>query len=325
VIHTNLSVTQFLVGDPGQYGTEAASNGTEVTRRSYYDILPALNFSLNVTDKLTLRLAASKNMMPLDLSQWGGGLTLGYSLLETQTGPIYQVATGSSTGNPRLNPWRSTNYGISSEYYVNSTTMLGLELFRIDIQSFIASGAVTNCTLPDEDGVVRNHCISITEPLQGSGATIQGVEFDYRQGLTFLPGILSNTGIEFNATYAPSNAGGTDLAGQKVPFQDNSTESGNLILWYQDKHFQTRVAYNYRSKRVVQGSVGGIQGLEMYERPQRYLDASIAYKFNKYLELFVNGTNLTNEAQRYYLTWSDQPAHTVFSERMYMMGFRGQW
>ena len=325
VIRTDLNVTQDLSGDPGQYGLEPAYAGQAVTRRSYTDVLPAANFALNVTDRLTLRLAASKNMMPLDLSQWGGGLQLGYSLLETKTGPIYQVAQGSSAGNPQLNPWRSTNYGISTEYYINRTSMLGLELFRIDVESFIKSGSVTNCALPDEDGVVRHHCVAITEPLQGSGNSIQGAEFDYRQGFTFLPGLLTNTGMEFNVTYAPSNTGERDLAGNKIPFQDNSTESGNLILWYQDKRFQARLAYNYRSRRAVQDSVGGITGLEMYEEPQKYLDAEVAYKFDKHAEVFVNGTNLTNEVQRYYLVWPDQPAHTTFSERMYMVGVRGQW
>ena len=33
VIHTNLNVSQDLAGDPGQYGTEPADNGTETTRR----------------------------------------------------------------------------------------------------------------------------------------------------------------------------------------------------------------------------------------------------------------------------------------------------
>jgi len=325
LIHTDLKVTQDLSGDPGQYGTEPAEAGTSVTRRSYNDVLPALNFSLNMTNNLTARLAVSKNMMPLDLSQWGGGLQLNYSLLETKTGPIYQVATGSSSGNPNLNPWRSTNYGLSFEYYINATSMVGLELFRINVQSFIKNGSVTNCTLPDEDGVVRNHCIAITEPIQGTGNSIQGAEFDYRQGFTFLPGLLSNTGIEFNVTYAPSNTGETDLAGNKIPFQDNSTESGNFILWYQSKRFQARAAYNYRSKRAVSDSVGGITGMEEYEAPQKYLDASIAYKVSKYAELFVNGTNLTNEVQRYYLVWTDQPGHTSFSERMYTVGVRGQW
>jgi TonB-dependent receptor len=263
--------------------------------------------------------------MPLNLSQWGGGLQLNYSLQETKTGPIYQVATGNSNGNPNLNPWRSTNYGASFEYFINPVSMVNLELFRINVQSFIVNGSVTDCTRPDEDGVVRHHCIAITEPLQGSGNSIQGVEFDYRQGFTFLPGLLANTGMEFNFTYAPSKTGETDLAGNKIPFQDNSEESGNLILWYQDKHFQTRVAYNYRSKKAYMDSVGGIAGMEEYEAPQRYLDASVAYKFAKYLEVFVDGTNLTNEYQHYYLVWKDQPGHSTFSERMFTFGVRGQW
>jgi TonB-dependent receptor len=325
VIHTNLDITQTLAGLPGQYGTEPADAGTQETLRSYTDVLPAVNFALNVTDKLTLRLGVSKNMMPLDLSQWGGGLSLNYSLLETKQGPIYQVATGTSTGNPNLDPWRSTNYGLSFEYYINPVSMVGLQLFRIDVQSFIDSGSVTNCNLPDEDGVVRHHCIAITEPIQGSGNSIQGVELDYRQGFTFLPGLLSNTGMEVNFTYAPSNTGQTDLAGNKIPFQDNSTESGNLILWYQSSRFQARLAYNYRSKRAVAEDEGGITGMELYEAPQRYLDASVAYKVSKYAELFVDGTNLTNEYQRFYLVWPSQPAHSIFSERMYEFGVRGRW
>jgi outer membrane receptor protein involved in Fe transport len=151
------------------------------------------------------------------------------------------------------------------------------------------------------------------------------VEFDYRQGFTFLPGLLSNTGVQLNFTYSPSNTGERDLAGNNIPFQDNSTESGNAILWYQSQRFQARVAYNYRSKRAVSENVGGITGLERYEEPQHYLDASIAYKVSKYAELFVNGSNLTNEYQRYYLVWHDQPAHSTFSERIYQFGVRGQW
>ncbi|MHB8478594.1 MAG: TonB-dependent receptor, partial [Steroidobacteraceae bacterium] len=299
LIHTNLNITQYLTGLPGQNITEPAEAGTQVIQRSYNDVLPAINLALNMTSQLTMRLSYSKNMMPLNLSQWGGGLQLNYSLQETKTGPIYQVATGSSNGNPTLDPWRSSNYGASFEYYINSTSLVNLELFHINVQSFIKNGAVINCSLPDADGVVRNHCISIIEPLQGSGNSIQGAEFDYRQGFTFLPGLLSYTGMEFNFTYAPSNTGERDLAGNKIPFQDNSTESGNFILWYQDKHFQARVAYNYRSKRAFQDNVGGIAGLEEYEAPQQYVDASVAYKFNKYLEVFVDGTNHTNENQSF--------------------------
>ena len=325
LIHTNLDVTQHLSGDPGAYGDEPEDVGTATTKRSYQDVLPSANFALDVTDSFKVRLAYSKNMMPLDLSTWGGGLQLNYSLAETPQGPIFRVSNGTSTGNPNLNPWRSTNFGASAEYYINETSMLSLALFRINVDSFIKNGSVTNCTLPDEDGVVRDHCIVITQPVQGTGNSIHGAEFDYRQGFTFLPSFLSKTGMEINATYAPSNSGETDLAGKKIPFQDNSTKSGNFILWYQDDHFQARLAYNYRSRRAVMDSVGGITGLEMYEAPQKYLDASISYKFSKYAEVFLDGTNLTNEYQKYYLVWPDQPGHSTFSERSFMLGVRGQW
>ncbi|MDE2086122.1 MAG: TonB-dependent receptor, partial [Xanthomonadaceae bacterium] len=219
VIRTRLDVTQHLSGAPGSYGDEPADAGTALTRRSYRDVLPSANFALDITDSLKFRLAYSKNMMPLDLSTWGGGLQLNYSLMETPQGPIFRVANGQSSGNPNLDPWRSDNYGASLEYYINPTSMLSLALFRINMQSFIKDGSVTNCTLPDEDGVVRNHCIVINEPVQGTGNSIHGAEFDYRQGFTFLPGLLSKTGMEVNATYAPSNSGETDLAGHKIPFQ----------------------------------------------------------------------------------------------------------
>jgi TonB-dependent receptor len=283
-----------------------------------------------VTDKLTVRFAASKNMQPLDLQTWGGGLELNYSLqyitqpngTKTQ---LYEVAAGNSNGNPALDPWRSTNYGASVEYYLNPVSMVSLELFRINVESFIENGNVQNCDLPDEDGVVRHRCITIVEPVQGSGNSIQGAEFDYRQGFTFLPGLLRYTGMEFNVTYAPSKTGQTDLAGHAIPFQDNSTESGNFILWFQSNRFQVRAAYNYRSKRAVENSVGSISGLEEYEAPQEYLDAEVSYKIDKYAEIYLNGENLTNEYQRYYLVWPSQEGHANYSERMFTVGLRGQW
>jgi TonB-dependent receptor len=326
VIHTNLDITQHLNGLPGPNLTMAADAGIHTVKRGYYDVLPDLNVALDLTDKLTARFAFSKNMQPLDLATWGGGLQLNYSLIYLPDGKqLYQVSAGNSNGNPQLDPWRSTNYGASLEYYMGPASMVSLELFRINVASFIEKGNVQNCSLPDADGVVRNHCITIIQPVQGTGNYIQGAEFDYRQGFTFLPGLLRNTGVEFNATYAPSKTGQYDLAGKEIPFQDNSTESGNFILWYQDRHLQVRGAYNYRSKRAVESSVGSIAGMEMYQAPQSYVDASIQYTIDKYVTVYVNGSNLTNEYQRFYLVWPSQEGHANFSERSYTVGVRGQW
>jgi hypothetical protein len=41
--------------------------------------------------------------------------------------------------------------------------------------------------------------------------------------------------------------------------------------------------------------------------------------------VFVDGTNHTNEYQRFYLVWPDQFGHSNFAERMFTFGVRGQW
>ncbi|HEU4856408.1 MAG TPA: TonB-dependent receptor [Rhodanobacteraceae bacterium] len=326
VVRTNLDVTQHVVGAANPYGLPAEDGGTEVTRRSYKDYLPSLNFALDLTDDLKLRLAYSKNMMPLNLSTWGGGLSVNYSRATTPDGgQLFRVTSGSSPGNPNLDPWRSKNYSASLEYYFNPTTMISLAAFRINVQSFIVNGSYIDCSLPDEDGVVRNRCVPISSPVQGTGNSLHGLELDYRQAFTFLPGLLKNTGIEVNGTYAPSSTGLTDLAGNKIPFQDNSKESGNLILWYQDSRWQGRVALNYRSKQAVAQDVNTIPGMEEYIAPQKYIDASVSYKINKYATVFLQGSNLSNEQQRYYLVWPDQEGHAQMFERMYTIGIRGQF
>ena len=88
-------------------------------------------------------------MQPLALSEWGGGLTLQYSSYQTPQGLQFRVSQGASSGSPDLNPWRSTNYGLSLEYYLNPSSLINLELFRINVESFIVNGNTSACGLPD--------------------------------------------------------------------------------------------------------------------------------------------------------------------------------
>src|SRR6185437_8447258 len=76
VINTNLDITQHLTGAPAPYGVEAADAGTQVTRRSYRDYLPAANFAINLTDDLGRRLVAElfvdRGARPADAVPRGG-------------------------------------------------------------------------------------------------------------------------------------------------------------------------------------------------------------------------------------------------------------
>ncbi|HEU0276708.1 MAG TPA: TonB-dependent receptor [Rhodanobacteraceae bacterium] len=325
VIRTDLGVTQHLTGATQPYGLYQLDAGEVYTNRTYTDWLPAINFALDVTSELKVRLAASKNMMPLSLSQWGGGLTLFYGAQTLANGKLIDaVLGGNSNGNPDLNPWRSTNYDVSAEYYFGHGGLVSLDLFDIEVASFVTETGVQNCGLPDEDGIVRGRCVVINEPAQGQGQQLKGAEAGYRQAFSGAPGLLSHTGITVNGTFSPSNTGAKDLAGNDVPFPQNSKYSGNIVLWYQDDHWQLRTALNYRSKEAIESNYGGVNGMELYEAPTRYVDASVTYSLNKHFQLYLQGQNLNNEKERQYLVWPDQVNTNQFSERFFMLGVRGR-
>jgi TonB-dependent receptor len=325
IIRTTLHVTQHAVGSPEPYGVLAADNGTITTDRSFTDVLPAINLAFDFTQRLKLRLAYAKNMELLNLDQWGGGLTLNYGLdASTPGSTTFRVLGGNSSGNPNLDPWRSSNYDASLEYYASHSTLINLAIFYIDVKSFINNGSVQRCDLPDQDGVIRNHCVSITGPIQGAGAALRGAEFGIKQAFDFLHGFWRDFGIEANFTWSPSNTG-VDLAGNKIPFQDNSASQANAILWYQNRQLQVRLAGNYRSKRAVSQNFGGIAGLEEYQAPTFYLDASASYDFTPHIEAYVQASNLTNEHERYYLVWPSQVADTTEFEKRIAIGARGRF
>lgn len=318
-------VTQFLAGSPAPYGTFSPAGGYLKTDNSYSYWLPAMNLTLDITPSFLWRLAASKNVMPLTLDQWGGGISESFRAVAI-TLPngqhVLPVSGASSSGNPNLKPWYSTNFGTSFEYYFNQSSMASLALFYIKVSSFVVHSGGISCNLPDADGVVRHRCVPTTTLEQGKGAILRGAEFDYKQALTFLPGLLSHTGFEINATYSPSETTKKNILGARAAFPGNSKKSGNLILWFQNNKWQARLALNYRSDELISDNFRGIVGLDEYEKPQTYLAASIQYKVNPHIQVYAQGENLTDEKQQYYLTFPSQLYATNFSERFIMLGAR---
>ncbi len=323
IIRTKLEVDQHQVGAQPAYFLNPADAGILHTERTFTDVLPAANIAFNLRENLKLRLAYAKNMQLLNLDQWGGGLVLQYGIVAGSSPPIFAVLNGSQGGNPNLKPWRSSNYDLSLEYYIGRSSLVSAALFFVDVASFITSGTTLRCDLPDEDGVVRHRCVAIAGPIQGAGKSLRGVEVAAKQAFDFLPGILGNFGADVNFTFSPSNVG-RDVAGNTIPFQDNSREQGNAILWYQSKRFQARVAGNYRSKRAVSQDYGGISGFEEYQASTFYLDGSVSYDVLRNVQLYVQGTNLTNEEEHYYLVWPDQKLHTGRFESRFTVGIRGR-
>lgn len=311
VVNTKLTVKQNLTGDTRAYGDTNLDVGDVVSRRSYLDWLPTVTLSYDFSRQFRVRAAFAKTMIPLDLGNYGGGLTISTADSPCSGTPaptdapcgVRQVTGASSSGNPNLNPWRSNNYDVSLEYYLGRASLFNVGAFKLDINSFVQN-RTTPCAgrFPDGDGVVRR-CVPISQPEQGTGGSLQGVEVGAKIAFSdFIgSGFFRNFGIDANYTYSDSKQNTRALNGERFPFPDNSKSQVNLVGWYQDDHIQLRVAYNYRTPRLS-STFGGIA---IYQDTAQYVDANLTYNINDAFAFYVNGSNIFGERERYYFQFDE--------------------
>ncbi len=327
VVETDLKVKQNIAGENLAYGGTAIDVGDVVTERSYTDVLPSLNLAYNVSDNVVARFAFSQAMTPLNLNQYGEGLRLNNALDSVAGSPTegqFIVTGGSLAGNPDLDPWRSTNYDVSVEYYPGKASMLSAAVFRIEIDSFTVTETI-DMEMPDADGVVRRS-VPISTLAQGDGGTLEGFEVGAKIAFSdFIDAdhLLVNFGVDSNFTYSPSEGSGTDIYGNQNMFGDNSERQFNFIGWYQGDRFEARVAYNYRSERLA--GQGGWGALNLFQEATSYVDVSASYDIDDIFTVYAQGSNITGEYEDYYLQWEDQYAFQNYYETRYIVGVRAKF
>lgn len=333
-IKTELDILQNVVGEsicsncPGSVATDG---GDIVTDRSFNDFLPAVNVAFNLRDDLILRTSWGKTMTRLDLEAIAGGLSISRAragddiAAEEGVSPDLLIATDAQMqGNPDLDPWRADNTDVTLEWYFSSSGLMSVALFKIDLESFIES-AQWQIPAEDGDGVTRRN-VNVNGQVNGTGGTMEGAEFSYQQAFDFLPGFWSGFGAAFNYTYSESESGKTGFGGESLPLEDNSKESGNAVLWYEQDGLQFRLAANYRSKRLHTVSTpGGMGNVGIWTEPTTYIDMSASYDINDSLTVYMSGSNLTEEYESQYAQWKDNRIAQNIYERRFTLGVRGRW
>ncbi|TXC72641.1 TonB-dependent receptor [Sphingomonas ginsenosidivorax] len=300
------------------------NNGLAVTiARSYDDWLPAINVALFPTSTVILRGAISKVLTRPTL----GNLTPGGSV----DGFNYRV----TFGNPQLDPFRATAFDLAAEWYFAPQSIFSVAAFKKKVESFPVSQSVSGSF--ESTGLPRSvippsspaalpqnadQLYTITSPVNGSGASLKGVEIALQTTFRFLPGFLKNFGAIANATFIDSTAtytvqgptvnpcvaGATPAAactfGPNVSVSRKGTLFGlskrqyNGTLYYEDAKFSARSSISYRGPYVDQNSATG-NVFEGYNSTIN-VDASVRYKLTPSLEISLEGTNLTDEYRDRY-------------------------
>lgn len=320
VVKSNLYVKQNLVGPNLPHSGLGPDIGDVVTEREFTDYLPSFNLAYAASDEVVLRAAYSKNMQALNLSQWGAGKTVG-QVFDNDCNCM-RVMNGSLNGNPGLDPWRSDNMSLSAEWYMGTASMAYVATYKIDIESFTV-GDIIMVDEPDSDGVRRGPW-PFSANVQGNGGNVTGYEMGAKIALSDFvnDSILSNFGFDVNYTMSESSQDAKDVHGDDLPFTGMSKDTYNLVVWYEQEDFSTRLAWNSRSPRLITQGGGGTGGQSLYQDDYSQLDFSANYNVNEEVSLYINGSNILGEIQQTYIGFPDQKAFQNAYEARWTLGAR---
>src|SRR5690606_11324686 len=266
--------------------------------REYSDTLPSLNLVAEVAPDLLVRFGAAKVMSRPGLGSLTPGVTVSVS------GGSRNV-TG---GNPGLDPIRAETYDLPAEQYLQDSAMLSLGLFYKDIESFVQTTREVRpfytsglpASVAEGFGVSANDDFVFSVPVNTPGGPLKGVEANFIQPFTFLPGNWANLGVQLNYTFVDSKIQyltSSGAASLRTDLTGLSRHSWNATLFYEGQTFSGRVSATNRDNYLIQvpGTEQGFTSDVHGQNGITYVDASLRYKVSEQIELSLEGINLTNE------------------------------
>ncbi|AWH27477.1 TonB-dependent receptor [Stenotrophomonas sp. YAU14A_MKIMI4_1] len=317
--------------------------GTTVAHR-YDDWLPSLNLAWDLTDTFVLRFGAAKTMARPTLSNLSPSVSGGPTAFVDED-RYYSI----NLGNPKLDPFRSTNYDLSAEWYFQEGALLSAAVFYKDIETYVQRTRLLTTwqdmgysldLLPA--GFSPNSLFNVQSYFNTPGGPLKGYELTYQQPFSFLPGFWKNFGIQLNYTHVDSkikylfSSGSGDTIVTTYTENDLlnlSPNSYNATLYYDDGRFSARVSTSYRDAYInqilTQENVWDLDGNQYAtaDVTGKYsvenVDFNMSWKFNKQLTVSFEAINLLDSADERYvdsaLSLPDRYTHTG---RQYYLGLR---
>ena len=209
--------------------------------------------------------------------------------------------------NAGLNPQLADNVDFKLEFYFgnNGAGMFSVRGQRKNITDYIGSatrsGELVAAGLDNGfDGLYEGYEIIRSANL--GNAKLRGMEIDYRQRLSFLPGVLMGFALRGNYSYLETSgrfAGMVDLAnGQVAGFVPRAA---NLGLQYAYQKFGASFDMNYTGRYPVAYSLTSPGNGNIYRDAWKMMNAGVTYRVRPDTTLFLNVNNIAQEGPRQYM------------------------
>ena len=300
-------------------------NASPINESARYEaILPNFSVKLEISDDVVARFAASQTLTRPTLESMSPVTVIGTT---RQGGDLT-----STSGNPELEPFTSTNLDLSLEWYYDTASYMSVGYFRKNVANFIVNTTEDRTFTLDNGSLLTDPSTGIdsgapdsndatavftnTLPNNGESAIVDGFELALQHSFD------SGFGLMVNATLVGSNAELDPADISQVFALTGLSDSYNLVGFYEQGPFQARIAYNWRDQFVqslTQSNGDGVVIVEDYAQ----IDATASYDLTDNLTVVIEGINLTNEYVHKRGRFSNQLLLIEDSGRRIAFGVRG--
>jgi TonB-dependent receptor len=226
-----------------------------------------------------------------------------------------------SIGNPNEKPTTANNYDLTLQRELRPFGIIQAgyyykQLYNPIVQVYTSceiTGSLCNIpgqTINTDDGLPN----LAQQDINISNAQVWGLEFDWRQNMTYLPGVLRGMQMIANYSYADSHSNGIPGSTYSPPLIGTSRNAFNFEPGYELGRYSVHMGMTFNSDyddayqwfnnqadpaNNTAGPANGPLG-DSYAYSHLQIDAQMGMRVWRGLHVILNGLNLTNEVFGYY-------------------------
>ncbi|MDO6506517.1 TonB-dependent receptor [Colwellia sp. 4_MG-2023] len=296
----------------GSDGTTSYTSAPISKSGNYTDLLPSINFSLDLSDNLVLRAAASETLIRPALTDIAYKRTVSLSEFKYRD------------GNPDLQPTYADQWEMGLEWYLEKGGLLAISYFEKEIKGVVReslTGVVNDVTKYNDNGSIDGvYDFDIYQKVNAEGAyDVSGIELIAQIPFGRFHSTLEGFGVNANYTSLDNSLTGSSDLGIPTPAEGLADETYNVTFYYENLNFDARISYNYKDKYVeyIERDI-----YPVYRDAYGQTDISLGYNINDTIKMTLEGINITDEATKGYTLDSAFPTMYEFSGRRISLGLR---
>lgn len=322
--NSSTGVVSIELNEDTDDSPEPDPNNTITTNGSFSKYLPSLNMRFDLSNDVQLRFAAAETLSRPELYDISSRYKLSVSDDDDSGDITPEDCEGGGClikrGNPDLDPYTAWNYDLTLMWSMPTDGFLATSIFYKDIEGFIFDAISGPVTVPGYEGAE----FYVEQPTNAEDAKVSGFEIAIHQPFTFFPAPWDGFGVQFNYSYVDSEfSAGTDAYDSgKYGLPGASPNNLNAILYFETMRFGARLSYVYRDDYFSSFGGGAFSGVDRYVKANENLSLNLSYDITDNMSITAKATNLTDDIQEEFITYSTLMQSYYTRPRTYSLGFR---